>query len=71
MENNNKAEAQKPPAEKKPGIMHLLKPYRGLTLLLLVFTLLGNGINLLLPKITVEVEKAAVVQASVRVGIGL
>src|SRR5471032_3019311 len=38
-------------AEKKPGIIHLLKPYKGLILLLLVFTLFGNGINLLLPKI--------------------
>jgi ATP-binding cassette subfamily B protein len=37
--------------EKKPGIIHLLKPYRSMILLLLVFTLLGNGINLLLPKI--------------------
>lgn len=37
--------------EKKPGILSLLKPYRGLVLLLLVFTLFGNGINLLLPKI--------------------
>jgi len=36
---------------KKPGIGQLLKPYKGLILLLLVFTLLGNGINLLLPKI--------------------
>ncbi len=31
----------------------------------------GITLNLLLPKITVEVEKAEVVQASVRVGIGL
>lgn len=37
--------------EKKPGILSLLKPYRGLVLLLLLFTLLSNGINLLLPKI--------------------
>src|SRR4051794_35050046 len=36
---------------KKQGIIHLLKPYRGLILLLLVFTLLGNAINLWLPKI--------------------
>ncbi|TKK64282.1 ABC transporter ATP-binding protein [Ilyomonas limi] len=36
---------------KKPGIIHLLKPYRGLILLLLVCTLLGNAINLWLPKI--------------------
>src|SRR5471030_1493679 len=37
--------------QKKPGIGALLKPYKGLILLLLLFTLLGNGINLLLPKI--------------------
>src|SRR3954466_4052258 len=36
---------------RKPGIIHLLKPYRGLILLLLVFTLMGNAINLWLPKI--------------------
>ncbi|MGN6566944.1 MAG: ABC transporter ATP-binding protein [Flavipsychrobacter sp.] len=36
---------------KKPGISTLLKPYKGLILLLLLFTLLGNGINLWLPKI--------------------
>ena len=36
---------------KKPGITHLLKPYQGLILLLLIFTLLGNAINLWLPKI--------------------
>jgi ATP-binding cassette subfamily B protein len=36
---------------KKPGILSLLKPYLGIVLLLLVFTLLGNAINLLLPKI--------------------
>ncbi|MDB5111189.1 MAG: lipid export ATP-binding/permease protein MsbA [Mucilaginibacter sp.] len=37
--------------EKKPGIISLLKPYRGLVLLLLVFTLFSNAINLMLPKI--------------------
>ena len=48
------AAPEKKPADtpKKPGITSLLKPYRGLTLLLLLFTLAGNGINLLLPKIT-------------------
>jgi len=35
----------------KPSIIHLLKPYRGLILLLLLFTVLGNAINLWLPKI--------------------
>lgn len=37
--------------KQKPGILSLLAPYRGLVLLLLSFTLLGNGINLWLPKI--------------------
>jgi ATP-binding cassette subfamily B protein len=37
--------------QKKPGITSLLKPYRSLVSLLLLFTLMGNGINLLLPKI--------------------
>ncbi|MEO8886415.1 MAG: ABC transporter ATP-binding protein, partial [Mucilaginibacter sp.] len=36
---------------KPPGLLSLLKPYRGLVLLLFLFTLLGNGINLWLPKI--------------------
>jgi ATP-binding cassette, subfamily B, bacterial len=36
---------------KKPGIFSLLNPYLGIVLLLIVFTLLSNGINLLIPKI--------------------
>ena len=36
---------------KKPGILHLLKPYLGIIMLLIVFTLFSNGINLLIPKI--------------------
>jgi len=39
------------PKDKKPGILSLLKPYVGLVVLLLIFTLFSNGINLLLPKI--------------------
>lgn len=39
------------PKDKKPGILSLLKPYIGLVVLLLIFTLFSNGINLLLPKI--------------------
>ncbi|MDB5247256.1 MAG: putative transporter ATP-binding protein [Segetibacter sp.] len=38
-------------ATKPPGIITLLKPYRGLVVLLILFALLGNGLNLLLPKI--------------------
>ncbi len=36
---------------KKPGILSLLKPYIGIVILLIVFTLLSNGINLFIPKI--------------------
>lgn len=36
---------------KKPSIFSLLKPYKGLIILLLFFALLSNGVNLLLPKI--------------------
>ncbi|HTN18858.1 MAG TPA: ABC transporter ATP-binding protein [Pelobium sp.] len=35
----------------KPGIFSLLKPYSGLVFLLLLFTLLSNGLNLWIPKI--------------------
>ncbi len=35
----------------KPGILSLLKHYRGLVALLLLFTLIGNGFNLWLPKL--------------------
>jgi ATP-binding cassette subfamily B protein len=37
--------------QKKPGIFSLLKPYKGLIILLLFFALISNGVNLLLPKI--------------------
>src|ERR1700761_6971469 len=37
--------------KKPPGIFSLLKPYGGLITLLLLFALLSNGINLLLPKL--------------------
>ncbi len=36
---------------KKPGILHLLKPYAGIVMLLIVFTVLSNGINILIPKL--------------------
>lgn len=35
----------------KPGIFSLLKPYKGLIILLVLFALVSNGINLILPKI--------------------
>ncbi|CAL1518227.1 ABC transporter ATP-binding protein [Chitinophaga sp. MM2321] len=34
-----------------PGIFSLLTPYRGMIILLILFALLGNGLNLWLPKI--------------------
>ncbi|MEO8712857.1 MAG: ABC transporter ATP-binding protein [Parafilimonas sp.] len=37
--------------KKKPGILSLLKPYSGILVLLIIFTLLSNGINLLIPKL--------------------
>jgi ATP-binding cassette subfamily B protein len=37
--------------KKQPGILSLLKPYRGMVLLLILFTLLSNGINLIIPKV--------------------
>lgn len=39
------------PATKPPGVFSILKPYLGLVVLLLLFALLSNGINLWLPKI--------------------
>jgi len=45
------SEKLQPNQKKPPGINHLLKPYGGLILLLLLFALLSNSINLLLPKI--------------------
>ncbi|OKS85083.1 ABC transporter ATP-binding protein [Mucilaginibacter polytrichastri] len=39
------------PTSKPPGVFSLLKPYMGLVMLLLLFALLSNGINLWLPKI--------------------
>ena len=35
----------------KPNIFGLLKPYKGMVVLLIIFTLLGNGANLVIPKI--------------------
>ena len=37
--------------QKKSGLFSLLKPYRGMILLLIFFALLSNGINLVLPRI--------------------
>jgi ATP-binding cassette subfamily B protein len=37
--------------KKPPGIFSLLKPYGGMVMLLLLFALFSNGINLMLPKL--------------------
>ena len=37
--------------ESKPSVFSLLKPYRGMVAFLVVFALMSNGVNLLLPKI--------------------
>jgi ATP-binding cassette subfamily B protein len=35
----------------KPNIFGLLKPYKGIVVVLVIFTLIGNGVNLVIPKI--------------------
>ncbi len=35
----------------KPNIFSLLRPYKGMVALLVIFTLIGNGVNLVIPKI--------------------
>jgi ATP-binding cassette subfamily B protein len=35
----------------KPGIFSLLKPYSGIVTLMIIMSLLGSGINMLIPKI--------------------
>lgn len=37
--------------EKRPGVFSLLKPYSGIVTFLVIFALLSNGVNLVLPKI--------------------
>src|SRR5450755_3452499 len=46
--NNKKPEM---PKKKGPGLSSLMKPYRGMIVLLIFFALLSNGINLVLPRI--------------------
>ena len=47
-----KREKQIPTQKKeKPNIFNVLKPYTGIVILLVVFTLLGNGANLIIPQI--------------------
>jgi ATP-binding cassette subfamily B protein len=48
------SEKSKRPPTGQPGIFSLLAPYRGLIVLLLLFALLSNGINLWLPRIIAD-----------------
>lgn len=48
------SEKGKPGTPKKPGIFSLLAPYKGLIILLLLFALLSNGLNLWLPKLVAD-----------------
>ncbi|MCW3464135.1 ABC transporter ATP-binding protein [Chitinophaga nivalis] len=43
-----------PPPAKPPGMLSLLRPYLGLVTLLIVFTLISNGLNLWIPKLIGE-----------------
>ena len=42
---------KKKPKQKKPNIFKILKTYSGMISLLLLFALLSNGLNLVIPKI--------------------
>lgn len=48
------SEKAKPGTPKQPGMFSLLAPYKGLIVLLLVFALLSNSINLWLPKLVAD-----------------
>jgi ATP-binding cassette subfamily B protein len=48
---NNRDQSQNISKKDQPNLFGLLKPYWGIILILIVFTLLGNGINLIIPKI--------------------
>ncbi|HWJ25464.1 MAG TPA: ABC transporter transmembrane domain-containing protein, partial [Flavisolibacter sp.] len=45
------ANTQSQPAKKQPGIFTLLRPYSGYVALLILCALLGNALNLWLPKV--------------------
>lgn len=48
------SEKANPGTPKQPGVFSLLAPYKGLIILLLLFALLSNGINLWLPKLVAD-----------------
>jgi ATP-binding cassette subfamily B protein len=47
----NKKGKQAPGKHSGPNIFSILKPYRGLILVLIIFTLIGNGVNLVTRKL--------------------
>lgn len=49
MSNSKQPDNRKKPS--KPNLFSLLKPYRGMVTFLVIFALLSNGVNLILPKI--------------------
>jgi ATP-binding cassette subfamily B protein len=51
MPNETKKEPDTSPKPKKPNIFGLLKPYRKIVFVLILFTLIGNAANLVIPKI--------------------
>jgi ATP-binding cassette subfamily B protein len=46
-----KADGKTPARAKSPGLITLIKPYKGMILLLIFLALLSNGLNLVIPKI--------------------
>ncbi|MBN2638376.1 MAG: ABC transporter ATP-binding protein [Bacteroidales bacterium] len=48
---SKKARKQEPGKKGQAKLFNLLRPYKGMIVLLIVFTLLGNGTNLVIPKI--------------------
>src|SRR5450432_2609965 len=47
----NKEKKPESPKQKGPGLSSLLKPYRGMIVLLIFLALISNGVNLVLPRI--------------------
>jgi ATP-binding cassette subfamily B protein len=47
----DKKNKEKKPKQKSPGLSSLMKPFKGMVALLILFALLSNGINLILPRI--------------------
>ena len=48
---NKKSHRKSGSRSSKPSVFSLLKPYQGMVFMLVLFALLSNGVNLLIPKI--------------------